>query len=213
MQSIPVSLLTSIGALVVFCMRPHIGGAWLIAVAVGHFAPLKRPGLAMASTLLGLVAFALTMSVADRIAPGFSSNTEEKGVINTLDEMTDHAMGGSAIYRETTPLPFLNGLIFIFFEPNPLYWANLNYAIVGSEAWFITIAILFQWKKVPEKLRLLMSPPAIMSLVAILSIGFYLGYMYNLGLMVRQRLQVMPALILLSGLPLSVHHSRPHRPE
>lgn len=213
MQSIPASLLTLLGAAAVFCMRPHIGGAWLIAVAVGHFAPLKRPGNAMASTLVGFFVFALTMSVADRIAPGFSSSAEEKGVINTLGKMTDHAMGGSAIYRETTPVPFLNGLIFILFEPNPLYWANFNFAIVGVEAWFITLAILFQWKKVPDKARLLMTPPAIMCIVAILSIGFYLGYMYNLGLMVRQRLQVMPALILLAGLPLGVQHSRLRRLE
>ncbi len=213
MRSIHASLLTLVGVLVVFCMRPHIGGAWLIAVAVGHFAPLKRPDVATASTLAGLVVFAVTMSVADRIAPGFSSNAEEKGVIDTLDQMTDHAMGGSAVYRETTPLPFLNGLIFVLFEPNPLYWANLNYAIVGIEAWFITLAILYQWWKVPEKVRLLMTPPAVICVVAVLSIAFYLGYMYNLGLMVRQRLQVMPAMILLAGLPLGIQKNRARRPD
>lgn len=201
----PMSMLfTAVGAMAVFTMRPHIGGAWILAAAIGHFSPSKRPIATIAVAIMVLLSYGVTLAAIDLITPGFSQKVSEQGIVDVLDKSTDQAQGGSAIVRESTPIPFLNGLIFILVEPNPTYWLNPNYAIVGIEAWFITIMILYQWYQSPNKIQLLTSAQGLMCVVALLAIAFYLGYMYNMGLMVRQRLQVMPALILLAALPLRV---------
>lgn len=191
-----------LGALTVFLMRPHIGGAWMVAVAASHSISFKKPVFTLVALAGAFGGYLLTMATAEMVTPGFSDKVNDVGLVETLDEMTDHAQGGSAIYRETTPVPFLNGLIFVFLEPNPLYWGNPNYAIVGIEVWFLTIVLIWNWSKMPNKIRLLASPNGLLCIFAILALSFYLGYMYNMGLMVRQRLQVMPALILLASLPL-----------
>ncbi len=196
------SFVLLLGALTVFLLRPHIGGAWVIAIAAGHFTPGRRPGFALISMTVGLLFFGLTIAAAEWLRPGFLASAEQIGVVDTLDRMTDHARGGSAIYREATPIPFLNGVLFIMFEPNPLTWGKWTYAIVGLEAWFISVMMIIAWSGSTQKVKMLFSPPAIISIVAILAIGFYLGYMYNMGLMVRQRLQVLPAIIVLTALPL-----------
>ena len=146
-----------------------------------------------------MLCYGLTIAAIEQLSPGFSDQVSEQGLTNVLDKATDHAQGGSAIVRQSTPIPFVNGLIFILAEPNPIYWLNINYAIVGLEAWFITIMNIYLWKNATNRVGLLITPRGTMCVVAIMSIGFYLGYMYNMGLMVRQRLQVMPALILLAA--------------
>lgn len=209
----PLSIgLTAIGVLAVFTMRPHIGGAWILAAMIGHFSPAKRPIMTTFVLCAAILFYGVTLTAIDTIRPGFSEQVSERGMVNVLDSSTDHAQGGSAIVRQSTPIPFLNGLIFIFVEPNPTYWLNLNFAIVGIEAWLITIMIIYQWSQTSNRVQLLMTPQSLMCVVALLAIAFYLGYMYNMGLMVRQRLQVMPALILLAALPLSVTRQYEHIP-
>ena len=192
-------LLASAGAMILFAMRPHIAAAWIIAAVIGHCSPFKRPIISLLAIIASLLCYGLTIAAIEQLSPGFSDQVSEQGLTNVLDKATDHAQGGSAIVRQSTPIPFVNGLIFILAEPNPIYWLNINYAIVGLEAWFITIMNIYLWKNATNRVGLLITPRGTMCVVAIMSIGFYLGYMYNMGLMVRQRLQVMPALILLAA--------------
>lgn len=200
-------LFTGCGAAVLFFMRPHIAGAWFLAAVIGHFSPVRKPITTVVVLSLALASYGVTIAAIDSLSPGFSEQAAEQGLTRVMDKATDHAQGGSAIVRETTPVPFVNGLIFIFFEPNPMYWQSFNFAIVGIEAWFITFAIAIVWFKSKDRVSLLASNQGLMCIVAILGIGFYLGFMYNMGLMVRQRLQVMPALVLLAAIPLQTRAS------
>jgi len=118
--------------------------------------------------------------------------------------MTDQgeAYGGSVIYRHTTPIPVVSGLIFTMFEPNPIYWGSPTFAIVGLEAWVVSVLGIWNWVNSRNRLNIIFTPTGITCLLVLLGLAFYLGYMYNMGLMVRQRLQIMPALIMLAILPL-----------
>lgn len=191
-----------VAAIVLFTLRPHVAFAWLTAIAVSRFFSFKNPRIAFAAGIGSILVFIVTAYASDYIAPGFIAKVGESGLVATLDKMTDIAQGGSAIYRTSTPIPFLNGLIFVFLEPNPLYWSSINYAVVGAEVWAITIAICYSWFSSRGNLTSNINRNLLLCAVAILALSFYLGYMYNMGLMVRQRLQAMPALILLAAIPL-----------
>ncbi|QDT12274.1 hypothetical protein [Planctomycetes bacterium K23_9] len=193
-----------VGAALFFLLRPHIFAAWLVACAAPHALSFKRPGSAFFSVLILGVSFVLFLGAVQILAPGFTEQVAQRGIVNQLDAMTDQDLGGSTIVRNAVPIPVLSGLVFILFEPNPTTWGNFNFAIVGVEAWFSTLMIAFQWSRVADKKKLLFSPAVVICVVALLAISFYLGFMYNMGLMVRQRLQIMPACILLATLPLGV---------
>ncbi len=192
--------ITLFAVLIAGLLRPHIIAAWLAAYVASRWLSFTSPMRAIIGMVLIVATFWGLLIVSDYVMPGISDKVKDVGVVKTLDKMSTMSQGGSAIYRARTPIPVLDGLLFVFFEPNPLMWGNLSYAIVGVETWMITLAIAYSWLNARDRVKLILDRRMMLCVVSIVLVGFYLGYMYNLGLMVRQRLQIMPALVLLVAL-------------
>jgi len=203
------ALLTGIGAFVLLLLRPQVALAWLLAAGLGiGFGRHRNKNilLMLASIILS---YFIVVLVGEQLAPGLLGKIQEEGLINAIDKMTDHgeSYGGSVIYRHTTPVPVISGLVFSMFEPNPTYWGSPTFAIVGLEAWVVSVFGIWNWINTRNRLKIILSPTGLTCLLVVLGLAFYFGYMYNMGLMVRQRLQIMPALIMLAVIPLRKHET------
>lgn len=201
-------LSTCLAVLPMIFLRPQIAIAWLGAAAIGI--TFGNRNVSRAPAILAALAgvYILGFFVIDKVAPGLLDQIRRDGLTSTLDRMTDHAesYGGSSISRLTSPIPVVSGLLFAMFEPNPTYWRNPMFAIVGVECWFLSLAGLYNWFKTSLRIKQLFCPIGITCVLALLGLAFYLGYMYNMGLMVRQRLQLFPAMFLIAILPLRQSH-------
>ena len=126
-------------------------------------------------------------------------------MVGTLEGVASKSHGGSAIIRTDKPIPLLSGMILVFLEPNPTMWQSLQFAVCGIESYTYLVLISVAWIRCRNKMKIFLSQACVESVLVLVILSFYLGYMYNMGLLVRQRIQVVPAIVLLAAIPLGKH--------
>ncbi len=73
--------------------------------------------------------------------------------------------------------------------------------LAGLEIWILSFVGAIGWLFQRDRWKLLVTPFVTTLLVATFLIAFEFSYMYNMGLLVRQRLQILPAVLCLAVLP------------
>ena len=192
-------------ALMLLLLRPHIGAGWTIAAAISHTVTLRSLPQALLTILLGAATVLAFVYAIDYMAPGMSGRLTDYGVVGTLEGVASKSHGGSAIIRTDKPIPLLSGMILVFLEPNPTMWQSLQFAVCGIESYTYLVLISVAWIRCRNKMKIFLSQACVESVLVLVILSFYLGYMYNMGLLVRQRIQVVPAIILLAAIPLGKH--------
>ena len=187
------------GLAVVGLMRPHIAIGWTTAMAIGFL--MQRGGYWKG--LICLAAALICWQIVVQIRPEITENFENDGVVATMESryVKHQNIGGSAIRRETPPIPVVSGLAMILLRPYPYELFGWASTVAGAEVWTLTGICCVGWIGWLRRRPQLPLPLIMASLAALASLAFFLGYTFNLGLMVRQRLQVMPALVMLTALP------------
>ncbi|MFV1965100.1 MAG: hypothetical protein ACC628_06725 [Pirellulaceae bacterium] len=190
------------GLLVTALLRPHIAAAWLLAIAAGAMVERKRIGL-FAISGTGVLASIVLLGL---LAPQLFEKAARDGLTTTLAERYDtlsinDRIGGSNL-TGNTPIPVVSGLVLILFRPWPGEVHGLGALLVGLEMWGLAALGLLHWIQARPRLRLLMRPAIVTSIVALLLLGFYFSYMYNMGLVVRQRVMCFPAILSIYTWPL-----------
>ncbi len=182
-------------------LRPHVMGCWLaavFAVAVIKFRKLAYVALlAPCLFVAGIGAERLTgmdvESVDSVVAYGQAMNA-------TLQR--DKTQGSNIGYAGGGPVLFVSGLVSIFFRPFPWQIDSLRIALNCLEAWCLTLAITWGWMRAGgHRLEILKLPPVLVSLLVCMGFAVFLTFVSNVGLMVRQKIQIVPALLALSLLP------------
>ena len=188
-----------IGLGVLGLFRPHIALAWVTALACG--AIIQRRGL-YTGILCGLAALAVWQTVV-WFRPDITKSFSEEGVVATLENRlaANASRGGSAVGSTSTPIPIISGLAMICLRPYPMEVFDARSALAGVEVWALTGTACLGWLFLLRRGRITVLPVIVTSIVALVLLAFFFGYMFNLGLMVRQRLQAMPALIMLAAFP------------
>ena len=188
------------GTLICGFMRPHMAFAWLIAI--GTVTMLTRGRRVYA--LIALAALPLLFWKMQSLAQYDISSID-----STLDALQSHGEGlrkmGGAV--QTGPqIPVLSGLVAIFFRP--LFWESRSFfiAVCALEIWTLTFVMMRAWfTDTSSERRFLLRIPAVrVALFVVLIISVLFSYLPNDGLLARQRVQVVPALMVLTMLPLSI---------
>ncbi len=137
--------------------------------------------------------------------PGFLGSVSEEGIRGSMQSNYDARkhLGDTAVYDQADPKPFITGFLIILFSPPPQYWGHPVWFLMGMESLALTLTLLFglfnsgQTSKAKVK-----TPFCFGAIYVLLLMAFYLSYSYNMGLAIRQRMQVIPAMLVLIGAPL-----------
>jgi hypothetical protein len=99
---------------------------------------------------------------------------------------------------------FVSGFTSIFFRPFPWEIRSFRILISSLETWTVTILMLFGWLRMSSFERgLALRTPAIQAAILVCIVfSIFFTYLPNEGLMVRQRVQMIPALLVLSLFPI-----------
>jgi hypothetical protein len=112
--------------------------------------------------------------------------------------------GGSTIeYGPSGPIFFVSGFVALFFRPFPWQLGSLRMILAFFDTWVTTALLLGSiiWMIKPEGRYSLKLSEVQVAIVASILFCIFFSYLPNDGLMVRQRVQVVPALLTLVVLP------------
>jgi len=199
-------LLPLAGFLTTAFLRPHIAAAWLGSIATSHLICRKKIVPAVFCGAGIVIAFFLLQIVA----PEHMASAQEDGVTAMMSERYEYRYdGGSAIYRSHPVIPVASGLMLILFRPLPYECEDMRATLAGAEVWLMSSVLLWGWVVRRNYRRALSIPLVVTSLIATIGLSFFFSYMFNMGLMARQRIQVLPAFVVLAAVPflLSVKRS------
>lgn len=191
-----------VGSGTLMVMRPHIALIWFSAFAfAATFSSRHR--------LVGIVAVVGVISayvvLGDYIGRPEAIQSVE-GTQEFLEENYQNIQrsGGSAIVGER--IPIISGALALFLRPFPWEGHGLRAVLSSLEIWLLTLLIINNWLWIPHWKRYLLHRPEILLALAVCGM-FMLLYTYigNLGLLARQRLQALPALLMLLVIPRLFH--------
>jgi len=189
-----------VGLLIAVLMRPHVAIACFIPLLLPYSNP-KRPGRTVLTLTMIVVAWIGGLATFKALKPGVIENMMEGDVIESLEEGYRNNVGGSAIIRQSAPIPVLSGLFILLFEPTPFRWSSVSLIAAGLEAFVFTGLLIVGWIRVRNRLVLLSKPVVLSSAFALLGLAFFFSYIYNVGYASRQRVQALPALLVLLTAP------------
>ncbi len=188
------------GTIVCGLMRPHMAIAWLIAIGSVMLLTRGRKVYALICLAALPILFAKMQTLAHT---DFSSVDKTLQMLQTRSDGL-RSMGGSV---QTGPsIPVISGILAIFFRPFPWESHSFFMAVCALEIWTVTITMFRSWwKATAEGRRILWRMPAIrVALFAVLITSVLFSYLPNDGLLARQRVQIVPALMILTVLPLGL---------
>ena len=189
-----------LGAIVASILRPHIAIAWVAGIMAGVGLWERR----IKTTVAGGLGLVLGVILLNYLAPEMMAQLVEGDVLEELQESYESRahLGASAIsYGGEGPIPILSGLTLIFLRPYPTEIHNAVAFFAALEIWILSCLALIGWLLLRRRSEALTTPFVITLMVTTLIIAFLFTYMYNMGLLVRQRLQVLPAVVGLAVFP------------
>jgi hypothetical protein len=190
------------GMMVGGLLRPHIITGWVLAVIGVHMLMRGRAK----GALLILIFLPLAITAISSVA-----RIENPSVTSGLDrayqqaELLSKRHGGSTIhYEEGRPILFVSGFESLFFRPYPWRVRHLGLLLSCVETWAMTLLMIWVWLTMPpHQLRLFLKMPHVrLAILACIFFSLFFTFLANEGLMVRQRVQAVPALLILALLPI-----------
>lgn len=191
------------GALFLFCLRPHVCAAWICGLSVGGLGQKQSPAQSLATIAFILVVAVGAVYSIELARPGFLNSIADDGLQGSLESGYEKRkdIGDSAIYRQESPIPVVTGLAIIILSPPPQFWGAPHWLIFGLESLALSGLCARSWTNIRiPRLQAIQQPAIAGAVVVILMLALHLSYSYNMGLALRQKIQVVPALlILISG--------------
>lgn len=190
--------------------RPHVCAAWIIACGTVE---LFQKGKRIWALMILLAALPLSVMTLERIVgKELASVGDAMGHLERTADTLSRAKGGSNIeYGESGPIFFVSGFVAVFFRPFPWDITSTRVLVTAVETWSVTLLLLFGWLRLNGGIRrtLLGLPLVQASILGCIAFSIFFTFIPNEGLMVRQRVQVVPALLILTSMPyLTMHYLR-----
>ena len=203
------------GILVMGILRPHVCAIWL--GSCGSVAFSQRGQRIYA--LLFLAALPLVQAGLNRTVGGVELSSPTAAIDRLARQQAAQLAGDAGKsrieYGEEGAIFFVSGFTSIFFRPFPWEIRSFRVLLSSLETWTLTLLMLFGWLRITSFERgLALRTPAIQAaMLACIVFSIFFTYLPNEGLMVRQRVQMIPALLVLTFFPLflrnvSVYGSR-----
>ena len=197
-----VRLSSIAGVVIAGTLRPHVCAAWLMSCGVVEL--LQRGKRTLVIVLLA-VAIPTTLGGLERLTG--EKVTSPELVVQRLSEraigLADPRQGSNIDYGPEGSIFFVSGFTAVFFRPFPWEIRSTRVFISSVETWVLTILIFVGWLRAGRAQRkwLIRMPTVRASVFAILAFSVIFSYLPNEGLLVRQRIQVVPALLALAFFP------------
>ncbi len=189
------------GSVVGGLFRPHIMTGWVTAVVSVNF--LRRGQFAYAVVLVFAIPLLL---IGTQQLTGASLEVDSvMEAAQSRYKLMSEIKGGSDIeYGNEGPIPVASGLVSIFFRPLPWEIRSMRLVFAIIETWTITLLAIGVWLKMhrEERRDILRFPEIQAALIALAWGSFLLSYFPNTGLLMRQRVQMVPALLVLTFTPI-----------
>lgn len=183
-------------------LRPHIITGWVLAVLGVNM--LLRGKAKAALIILIVLPFAITAisSVARIRKPAFNAAIDRA---YQQAKLLSERHGGSTIHLEGgKPILFVSGFENMFLRPFPWQSAHLRLLLACVETWGTTLLMLWAWLSMPfPQWRYFFKMPHMrVAILACLFFALFFSFLPNTGLVVRQRVQAVPALLVLALVPI-----------
>ncbi|MFH1117962.1 MAG: hypothetical protein V1792_28915 [Pseudomonadota bacterium] len=190
------------GVMVGGLLRPHIIIGWFLAVIGVNLLRRGRAPLALLSMIVLPLAVTAISSVAKIETPSVENALDRAyGQAKILSERS----GGSTIhYEEGRPILFVSGFASLFFRPYPWRVRHLGLLLSCLETWSMTLLMLWVWLSMPPRKwgHFFKMPHVKLALLACVYFSLFFTFLANEGLLARQRVQAVPALLILSMIPI-----------
>jgi hypothetical protein len=198
-QQIKPLLAAAIGTVVTGFTRPHVCLAALISLATVTFLRKRR----IVFALLALAVVPMLFLKMQQLAHNELTSVESAQKFLEGQRQGLMGTGGGSTHRWNPGIPVVSGILNIFFRPFPWEAHSLFMAVCAIEIWSLTATIIWSWWRLTGRERLVvLKIPAVQSsllFLALMSVLF--SYLPNDGLLARQRVQIIPALMIVAIIP------------
>jgi hypothetical protein len=197
-------------------VRPHVGLMLFVAIIVAYsIRPSVRP--TAAGPLLRVAGIAVLagggLILADQVARYLSvDRLDATSVEETLEDVSDETGSGSRFAAESdsgyessfepsgfrSPAEFPAAVVTVLFRPFPFEAKNMTSLLSALEGSFLLVAFAASHRRVTQAFRLWRRRPYVAVVLVYSSLFCYLfASIGNFGLLARQRVQLMPAVVVL----------------
>lgn len=184
-----------VGLLICGFLRPHVAMCWFSGMVLGIIVTKRNYTVA----LIGCLAFPLLFLAFRSFTTDIIERFESEGITETMANYQKGAWGGgSQIERTKQPVPIIDGIAMLFLRPYPQEIHNSSALLTSVEIWIITASLLVGWLMTYKRRDLARSSLMVCAFTSLISLSFFFSYMQNLGYMSRQRLQALPAILILA---------------
>lgn len=195
------------GAWALVSVRPHVAILLTIGLIVGYVLRRTRPGLGTLSKAVGLVVVvAIAIIVAGRFQATFKLEDLTSESAETVLEGTAErtSMGGSEFSARPvrTPLDLPLATVTVLFRPLPFEVRNAQMAVAALEGVILLVLFFRSGSRLRRVHREILSTPYVAAAVSY-TLAFIVAFssIGNFGILVRQRVQVLPFLLVLLAIP------------
>jgi hypothetical protein len=202
----------AVGALMLNTVRPHVAAIAVFSIFVAYLVrrPPKRAfGPAPTGKLVVVFLLGLSMVYAVGQLEQFFGVDEfnQDAVQTTLNEVQRQTgQGGSQFVEDSgtnlSPSRFPLAFVNVMFRPFPWQATNPQALVSAVEASFLFVLVLSSWRSLLTAASSLVQRPYLV-LCGVYTVLFVYGFssFSNAGILVRQRVQVLPFVLVLVCLP------------
>lgn len=189
------------GLLIGMCLRAHIITGWGLAV-LGVNLVTKGRKLLVLLVLVVSPLLIVAFSQVTQIKTPSTGALLERAYLQAHNISADQR-GSDIDFGPGGPILFVSGFESLFFRPYPWRAKSLRLLLSSIETWTMTLFIIWVWVKMPIRqiLFFLKMPHIRMAILACIFFSLFFTFLSNEGLMVRQRVQAVPALMVLGFVP------------
>ena len=203
-------LLTAIGIVGMFVVRPHMGALFSLALA-GAFLLRFRDPTVKKSTIAWIVGLVFVGFGAGLVATNFGDELprDESVEGTTTDQIFAETerrttTGGGAFDSRPvrTPADLGHAVLTVPFRPFPWEGHNLQARIAGLEGLVLLLIVLFSLPRLLALPTRMLRQPYV-AMATVYTLGFIVAFsnVGNFGILTRQRAQLIPLLLVLVCLP------------
>ncbi|MFZ4518098.1 MAG: hypothetical protein ACOYOP_06900 [Microthrixaceae bacterium] len=203
------------GVILVLLVRPHVAlmslGGLAVAMGVGTLASsnmTERLGargravrLVALVALLALAGVAVSVagqSFADRGADGASAGS-------ALEKALNQSATGNSEFQPvavTGPAQVPAGVVSVLFRPFPWEARNPNSLLAAAESLLLLGLVAASWRRLATFPKMAVRRPfLVFCLVYVLAFAIGFSFIANFGILARQRVQVLPIVLVFLALP------------
>jgi len=202
-------LLLAAGLTGICMVRPHVALLVIAGVFTGY---LARPGsrrspLSPVWRTFGVISIAAVAIIVMRRATSFLglNSLSSSAVTNTLATAGRNSTEGGSAFTPTpvhsiASLP--KGLLTVLFRPFPWEAHNAATFVTALEGFLLLVLVLTSWGRLKGIARLLRRRPYVTFCIPYILLFVYAFSTFgNFGILARERVQVLPFVLVLASLP------------